>query len=117
MRDYETQPYLFFATKQGQVKKTRFYEYDSSLRTGLIAINLRDGDELVKVLPTNGESDILMVSKRGMTIRFNQAQVRSLGRAAAGVRGRKPTDAQDEAVSCAVAERHRDVGGTGGPVR
>ncbi len=102
-RDYETQPYLFFATKQGQVKKTRFSEYDSSLRTGLIAINLRDGDELVKVLPTNGESDILMVSKRGMTIRFNEAEVRSMGRAAAGVRGMKLKDDQDEVVSCDVA--------------
>jgi DNA gyrase subunit A len=102
-RDYETQPYLFFATKQGQVKKTRFSEYDSSLRTGLIAINLRDGDELVKVLPTNGESDILMVSKRGMTIRFNEAEVRAMGRAAAGVRGMKLKDDQDEVVSCDVA--------------
>jgi DNA gyrase subunit A len=102
-RDYETQPYLFFATKQGQVKKTRFSEYDSSLRTGLIAINLRDGDELVKVLPTNGESDIFMVSKRGMTIRFNEGEVRSMGRAAAGVRGMKLKDDQDEVVSCDVA--------------
>jgi DNA gyrase subunit A len=102
-RDYETQPYLFFATKQGQVKKTRFSEYDSSLRTGLIAINLRDGDELVKVLPTRGDSDIFMVSKRGMTIRFNEDEVRSMGRAAAGVRGMKLKDAQDEVVSCDVA--------------
>ena len=102
-RDYETQPYLFFATKLGQVKKTRFSEYDSSLRTGLIAINLRDGDELVKVLPTNGESDIFMVSKRGMTIRFNESEVRAMGRAAAGVRGMKLKDDQDEVVSCDVA--------------
>jgi DNA gyrase subunit A len=102
-RDYETQPYLFFATKQGQVKKTRFSEYDSSLRTGLIAINLRDGDELVKVLPTSGDSDIFMVSKRGMTIRFNESEVRSMGRAAAGVRGMKLKDDQDEVVSCDVA--------------
>ena len=102
-RDYETQPYLFFATKLGQVKKTRFSEYDSSLRSGLIAINLRDGDELVKVLPTNGESDIFMVSKRGMTIRFNESEVRSMGRAAAGVRGMKLKDDQDEVVSCDVA--------------
>jgi DNA gyrase subunit A len=102
-RDYETQPYLFFATKQGQVKKTRFSEYDSSLRTGLIAINLRDGDELVKVLPTSGDSDIFMVSKRGMTIRFNESEVRSMGRAAAGVRGMKLKDDEDEVVSCDVA--------------
>ncbi|HEU5084279.1 MAG TPA: DNA gyrase subunit A [Acidimicrobiales bacterium] len=102
-RDYETQRYLFFATKLGQVKKTKFSEYDSSLRTGLIAINLRDGDELVKVLPTNGESDIFMVSKRGMTIRFNESEVRAMGRAAAGVRGMKLKDDQDEVVSCDVA--------------
>jgi DNA gyrase subunit A len=102
-RDYETAPYLFFATKLGQVKKTKFSEYDSGLRTGLIAINLRDGDELVKVLPTNGESDIFMVSKRGMTIRFNESEVRSMGRAAAGVRGMKLKDAEDEVVSCDVA--------------
>src|SRR6185503_2326111 len=52
-RDYETNRYLFFATRLGQVKKTRFTEYDSSLRAGLIAINLRDRDELVKVSPCN----------------------------------------------------------------
>jgi DNA gyrase subunit A len=97
-RDYETQPYLFFATKQGQVKKTRFNEYDSSLRTGLIAINLRDGDELVKVIPTNGGDDILMISKLGQGIRFNEDDVRPMGRAAAGVRGMK-LRAGDEVVS------------------
>lgn len=102
-RDYETQPYLFFATKQGQVKKTKFSEYDSSLRTGLIAINLRDGDELVKVIPTNGESDIFMVARSGMTIRFNESEVRSMGRAAAGVRGMKLRSNDDEVVSCDVA--------------
>ena len=62
-RDYETNRFLFFATKQGQVKKSKFNEYDSSLRSGLIAINLRDGDELVKVIPTNGGDDILMVTR------------------------------------------------------
>ena len=64
-RDYETNRFLFFATKKGQVKKTKFNEYDSSLRTGIIAINLRGGDELVKVIPTNGGDDILMLSKLG----------------------------------------------------
>jgi DNA gyrase subunit A len=97
-RDYETLPYLFFATKQGQVKKTRFNEYDSSLRTGLIAINLKDGDELVKVIPTNGGDDILMVSKLGQAIRFTEDDVRPMGRAAAGVRGMKMR-AGDEVVS------------------
>ena len=101
-RDYETHPYLFFATRQGQVKKTRFNEYDSSLRSGLIAINLRDGDELVKVIPTNGSDDIFMLARSGMTIRFSEDDVRSMGRAAAGVRGMK-LRAGDEVVSCDMA--------------
>jgi DNA gyrase subunit A len=101
-RDYESYPYLFFATKLGQVKKTKFNEYDSSLRTGLIALNLRDGDELVSVLPTSGGEDIFMVSRSGMAIRFREDEVRSMGRAAAGVRGMK-LKAGDEVVSCDVS--------------
>jgi DNA gyrase subunit A len=101
-RDYETNRFLFFATKQGQVKKTKFNEYDSSLRTGLIAINLRDGDELVKVIPTNGDDDIFIVSRSGMTVRFSENEVRPMGRAAAGVRGMKLRSG-DEVVSCDVA--------------
>ena len=97
-RDYETNRFLFFTTKRGQVKKTKFNEYDSSLRTGIIAINLRDGDELVKVIPTNGGDDILMLSKLGQAIRFSEDDVRSMGRAAAGVRGMK-LRAGDEVVS------------------
>lgn len=102
-RDYETQPYLFFATKQGQVKKTKFSEYDKSRRDGLIAINLREGDELVKVLSTTGDSDMFMVAKSGMTIRFNESDVRPMGRSAAGVRGMKLKTDDDEVVSCDIA--------------
>ncbi|MBI2709826.1 MAG: DNA gyrase subunit A [Actinobacteria bacterium] len=101
-RDYESQQYLFFATKQGQVKKTRFTEYDSSLRAGIIAINLRGDDELVRVIPCNDGDDIFMVSRSGMTVRFSHAEVRPMGRSAAGVRGMK-LRAEDEVVSCDVA--------------
>jgi DNA gyrase subunit A len=97
-RDYETSRFLFFTTKQGQVKKTKFNDYDSSLRTGIIAINLRDGDELVKVIATNGSDDILMLSKLGQAIRFSEDDVRPMGRAAAGVRGMKLRSG-DEVVS------------------
>src|SRR4029079_5767410 len=62
-RTYEDGAYLFFATRKGQVKKTRMGEYDSSLRSGLIAINLNADDELVRVIQTSGDDDILMVSK------------------------------------------------------
>ena len=98
-RDYESHRYLFFATKQGQVKKTKFTEYDSSLRAGLIAINLRDDDELVRVIPTNGGDDIFMVSRDGMTIRFSEDEVRPMGRSAAGVRGMKLKAGADDAVA------------------
>jgi DNA gyrase subunit A len=101
-RDYETSRFLFFATRNGHVKKTKFTEYDSSLRAGIIAINLKDGDELVRVIPTNGGDDIFMVSRQGMTIRFAEDEVRSMGRAAAGVRGMKMKP-EDQVVSVDVA--------------
>jgi DNA gyrase subunit A len=88
-RDYETNRYLVFVTRDGIVKKTRFNEYDSSRQTGLIAIGLRDGDELVRVLPANDGDDLLMVSQLGQGIRFAEADVRPMGRTASGVRGMK----------------------------
>jgi DNA gyrase subunit A len=103
-RTYEDGAFLFFATKLGQVKKTRMSEYDSSLRTGLIAINLRPEDELVRVVQTTGEDDIFMVSRGGMTIRFSEQDVRPMGRSTAGVRGMKLKNAQDAVVSCDVAK-------------
>ncbi len=102
-REFGIDRYLFFATKNGVVKKTTFTEYDKSRRDGLIAINLKDGDELVKVIETNGDDDILMVSGGGMTIRFNENDVRSMGRTAAGVRGMKLKNAEDRVVSVDVA--------------
>ncbi|HWE54644.1 MAG TPA: DNA gyrase subunit A [Acidimicrobiales bacterium] len=86
-REFPSDRYLFFATRQGQVKKTTFSEYDNSRQAGLIAINLRDGDELVGVITTGGEDDIFMVSRSGMAIRFGESDVRPMGRDAAGVRG------------------------------
>ncbi|MCC5951496.1 MAG: DNA gyrase subunit A [Acidimicrobiia bacterium] len=101
-RDYETNQYLFFCTRKGQVKKTKFTEYDSSLRAGIIALGLREGDELVRVIPCNDGDDIFLVSSGGMAIRFAESDVRSMGRAAAGVRGMKLRE-EDEVVSCDVA--------------
>jgi DNA gyrase subunit A len=101
-RDFAGERYLFFATRNGTVKKTAFHEYDNGRRDGLIAINLNDGDELVRVIETTGTDDIFMVSRKGMTIRFNEAEVRAMGRAAAGVRGMK-LKAGDELVSVDVA--------------
>jgi DNA gyrase subunit A len=101
-RDFAGERYLFFATRKGTVKKTAFDAYDSSRRDGLIAINLNNGDELVRVIETAGGDDIFMVSRKGLTIRFSEEEVRPMGRAAAGVRGMK-LRAGDELVSVDVA--------------
>ncbi|HRE02890.1 MAG TPA: DNA gyrase C-terminal beta-propeller domain-containing protein, partial [Ilumatobacteraceae bacterium] len=97
-RDFASERYLFFATKKGTVKKTAFNEYDSGRRDGLIAINLRDGDELVRVIETSGSDDIFMVARSGTTTRFNEGEVRPMGRSAGGVRGMK-LRGNDEVVS------------------
>ncbi|NNC80695.1 MAG: DNA gyrase subunit A [Acidimicrobiales bacterium] len=99
-RDYETNRYLFFATKLGRVKKTQFTAYDSNLKAGLIAIKLNDGDELVDVIPLNEGQDVFLVSRNGQTIRFDESAVRAMGRTAAGVRGMKFREG-DDLIACA----------------
>ncbi len=107
-RDFTAEHFLVFATRKGQVKKTAFSEYDKSRREGFIAINLRDGDELVRVVETRGEDDLFLVTRTGMTIRFSEQDVRAMGRDAAGVRGVR-LKADDEVVSCDVARDDTDI--------
>jgi len=101
--EFSPDQYLVFATAQGQVKKTAMSEYDKSRREGFIAINLRDGDELVRVVKTSGSDDLFEVTRNGMTIRFNEEDVRPMGRDAAGVRGIRLRQG-DIVVSCDVAD-------------
>ena len=107
-RDFPSDEFLVFATAQGQVKKTAFSEYDKSRREGFIALNLRDGDELVRVVATAGHDDVFMVTLKGMTIRFSETDVREMGRAAAGVRGVK-LRSDDRVVSLDVARDDADL--------
>jgi DNA gyrase subunit A len=107
-REFSPDQYLVFATAQGQVKKTALSEYDKSRREGFIAINLREGDELVRVVATSGDDDIFEVTRSGMTIRFNETDVRAMGRDAAGVRGIR-LRAGDAVVSCDVAADDTDI--------
>ncbi len=107
-REFSPDQYLVFATAQGQVKKTAMSEYDKSRREGFIAINLRDGDELVRVVATSGHDDIFEVTRNGMTIRFNEEDVRAMGRDAAGVRGIRLREG-DIVVSCDVAADDTDI--------
>jgi DNA gyrase subunit A len=107
-RDFPGERNLFFVTKQGQVKKTKFDEYDSSRRDGLIALKLRPKDELVRVIETNGTDDVFMVTRSGQTIRFSEKLVRPMGRSAAGVRGMKMR-AGDEVVAVDVASDESSI--------
>jgi len=107
-RDFPSDHYLVFATARGQVKKTPFSEYDKSRREGFIAINLRDGDELVRVVATTGGDDLFVVTSSGMTIRFSEDDVRPMGRDAAGVRGIRLRDG-DVVVSLDVARDEADI--------
>ena len=84
---YDESQYLFMATKSGIVKKTSIKEYRNIRKTGLIAINLKDDDELIEVKLTNNERDVFLVTKQGQCIRFNEKDVRTTGRSTMGVRG------------------------------
>ncbi|WP_109206998.1 DNA gyrase subunit A [Moorella sp. Hama-1] len=87
IRDLEEDAYLFMATRQGIIKKTRLGEYNTSRRDGLIAINLEEGDELVGVLRTEGKNEVMLVTRQGKAIRFSEDDVRPMGRVARGVKG------------------------------
>ncbi|MET4621127.1 DNA gyrase subunit A [Arthrobacter sp. 2762] len=91
LRDYQQAPYLVLATKNGLVKKTRLEDYDTNRTAGVIAINLRDGDELVSAQLVSETDDLLLVSRKGQSIRFTATDdaLRPMGRATSGVTGMK----------------------------
>ena len=87
-RDYSEGRYLVFATRGGIIKKTEFAAYNTPINAdGIIAINIRDEDELVAVRRTTGDDDILMVARSGQAARFHESQVRAMGRATGGIKG------------------------------
>ena len=98
IKEFEEDKYLFMATKDGTVKKTPILEYANIRKTGLQAITLRDGNELIEVKVTDNNRDIFLVTKRGQCIRFNEKDVRTTGRTSIGVRGMK-IDEGDEVVA------------------
>jgi DNA gyrase subunit A len=106
--DFPKDKFLMFATADGTVKKTAFSEYDKSRREGWIAIRLREGDEVVRVVPTSGDDDLMVVTYRGMSIRFNEDEVREVGRDSTGVRGIKLV-ADDKAISLDVVRDDADL--------
>lgn len=97
LREYQNNRYLFMATKKGIVKKTPIKEYENIRKSGLQAINLREDDELIEVKSTNRQKDIILVTKNGICIRFNEEDVRPTGRTSMGVIGMNLSD-DDEIV-------------------
>lgn len=87
VKDFSPDTYLVMATKAGYVKKTSLDQFDTNLRSGLIATKLEDRDELIGVRFTNGEQEIMLFTKKGIAIRFSEKELRPMGRIARGVRG------------------------------
>jgi DNA gyrase subunit A len=108
-RDFAEAKHLVFATKNGVVKKTELASYNTPLKAdGIIAIKMREGDELVGVRHSTGSNDILMVSRKGQAIRFHETDVRAMGRDTSGVAGMR-LRAGDEVISVNIAEDDTDL--------
>ncbi len=108
-RDFSEMDYLVLATRNGVVKKTKFTDYNTPLKSeGIIAINLRDDDEVVEAFLSSGGDDLLLVSRRGQAIRFQEKEARPMGRATGGVRGMSLRKG-DEVIAAMVAQDDADL--------
>src|ERR1700754_4906091 len=109
-RDFSETQYLMFATRQGTVKKTAFQAYNTPIRAdGIIAINIRDDDELVAVRRVDEDDEILMVSHAGLTVRFKESDARAMGRDTSGVRGMDVSDKGNYVLAMDVARPGQDL--------
>ncbi|MDI6892390.1 MAG: DNA gyrase subunit A [Actinomycetota bacterium] len=108
IRDFDQDRYLMLATRRGLVKKTPLKEYDSSRRDGIIALALREDDELVGVKLTEGDEEVILVTRGGQAIRFKEADARPMGRVAMGVRGIKLGEG-DEVLGMEVVQKGADL--------
>jgi DNA gyrase subunit A len=108
-RDFSEAEFLVLATRKGVIKKTRFTDYNTPLKSeGIIAIKLREGDELVDAFLSSGNDDLLLVSRRGQAIRFSEGQARPMGRATEGVRGMSLRK-DDEVIAAMIAHDDADL--------
>ena len=103
-RDFSEEKYVVFATRKGQIKKTEFQAYNTPIKAdGIIAIKIRDDDELVAVRLTSGDDDIIMVSRSGQASRFNETEARPMGRDTGGVRGMNVSRGDNRVIAMDVA--------------
>ncbi|WWP01999.1 MAG: DNA topoisomerase (ATP-hydrolyzing) subunit A [Candidatus Dasytiphilus stammeri] len=108
VRDYTKEQYVFMATASGIVKKIALAEFSRPRNTGIMAIHLTYGDELIGVDLTNGSNEVMLFSSGGKVVRFNEETVRSMGRTAAGVRGIRLSD-DDKVVSLIIPQKNGDI--------
>jgi DNA gyrase subunit A len=109
-RDFRESDYLIFATKRGTVKKTDFLAYNTPIKAdGIIAINIRDDDELVSVRRTSDGDDILIVSRKGKVVRFHESDARAMGRDTSGVRGMNVDDPDNAVLVMDVARDDQEL--------
>jgi DNA gyrase subunit A len=109
-RDFTESPYLIFATRNGTVKKTAFQAYNTPIKAdGIIAINIRDDDELVAVRRVDEDDEILMVSHAGLTVRFKEQDARAMGRDTSGVRGMDVSGEGNYVIAMDVARPGQDL--------
>jgi DNA gyrase subunit A len=109
-RDFSEHRYLVFATRKGQIKKTELRAYNTPIKAdGIIAINIRDDDELVAVRGTSGDNDIIMVSRSGQAAKFSEDQVRAMGRDTSGVRGMNVGQNDNCVLAMDVARHDQDL--------
>lgn len=106
-REWQHQ-YLVMATKKGIIKKTQLNQFENTRRSGLIAISIREDDELISVRPVNSGQEIIMITAKGMAIRFEEKEVRDMGRSAMGVKGISLAE-EDEVVAMEIAEDGKDL--------
>ena len=109
-RDFSEGKYLVFATRNGMIKKTEFKAYNTPIKAdGIIAIKIREGDELVEVRRTEGEDDIIMVSRNGKASRFNTDKVRPMGRDTSGVKGMNVSEKGNYVLAMDIARDDTDL--------
>ncbi len=109
-RDFNEGPFLVFATRNGVIKKTEFGLYNTPIKAdGIIAIKIRDDDELIAVRRTSGDDDILMVSRKGQAVRFHEEATRPMGRDTSGVRGMDISEKGDGVLAMDVAKDDDDL--------
>ncbi len=108
IKGFNNKEYLTMITKKGKIKKTDLECYSRPRTTGIIAMNLKDNDELVKVLKTNNDKEIMIATKKGQAVKFSEKDVRAMGRTASGVRGIRLSKT-DEVISAIIAEPNSTI--------